>query len=207
MLAANFRNSPGTAREEWNKWGELAFDEMNGTFAVQQWIQQCIGRDSHGLDFILDCPAGVDEGVWKYEQLRQFCMELGGLAVHLQEQCRPESCTQMTATEQWIFLCAAHKNPKECSAIDYTRHTLDGAASLLNSNRYFPSRATIKESSIAKIGSVCRRLYRIFSHAYFHHRTIFDAFEEETALCRRFTKFVQKYQLIAVEHLIVPMGS
>jgi hypothetical protein len=46
----------------------------------------------------------------------------------------------MTATEQWIFLCAAHKNPKECSAIDYTRHTLDGAACLLNSNRYFPSR-------------------------------------------------------------------
>jgi hypothetical protein len=63
----------------------------------------------------------------------------------------------MTATEQWIFLCAAHKNPKEvmrnifininflnfllqCPAIDYTRHTLDGAASLLNNNKYFPSR-------------------------------------------------------------------
>jgi hypothetical protein len=46
----------------------------------------------------------------------------------------------MTATEQWIFLCAAHKTPKECPAIDYTRHTLDGAACLLNSNKYFPSR-------------------------------------------------------------------
>lgn len=44
------------------------------------------------------------------------------------------------ATEQWIFLCAAHKTPKECPAIDYTRHTLDGAACLLNSNKYFPSR-------------------------------------------------------------------
>jgi len=65
----------------------------------------------------------------------------------------------------------------KCSAIDYTRHTLDGAAALLNSNRYFPSRITIKESSIAKIGSVCRRIYRIFSHAYFHHRALFDLFE------------------------------
>ena len=27
---------------------------------------------------------------------------------------------------------------------DYTRHTLDGAASLLNSNKYFPSRVSIK---------------------------------------------------------------
>ena len=32
-----------------------------------------------------------------------------------------KSCPQMTATDQWIFLCAAHKSPKECSAIDYTR--------------------------------------------------------------------------------------
>ena len=44
---------------------------------------------------------------------RQFCMELNGLAVKLQMECNPETCTQMTATEQWIFLCAAHKTPKE----------------------------------------------------------------------------------------------
>ena len=28
--------------------------------------------------------------------------------------------------------------------LDYTRHTLDGAACLLNSNKYFPSRVSIK---------------------------------------------------------------
>lgn len=40
-------------------------------------------------------------------------MELNGLAVRLQAECNPKTCTQMTATEQWIFLCAAHKTPKE----------------------------------------------------------------------------------------------
>lgn len=30
---------------------------------------------------------------------------------------------------------------------------------------------------MAKLGSVCRRIYRIFSHAYFHHRQIFDTYE------------------------------
>lgn len=50
-------------------------------------------------------------------------------------------------------------------------------------NSFF--RISIKESSVAKLGSVCRRVYRIFSHAYFHHRTIFDEFENETYLCRR----------------------
>jgi len=99
-----------------------------------------IRRDPSNIDLILNMPEANDEGVWKYEHLRQFCMELNGLAVRLQEECHPETCTQMTATEQWIFLCAAHKTPKECPAIDYTRHTLDGAACLLNSNKYFPSR-------------------------------------------------------------------
>lgn len=79
---------------------------------------------------------------------RQFCMELNGLAVELQNECLPDNCSQMTSTEQWIFLCAAHKTPKECPAIDYTRHTLDGAACLLNSNKYFPSRYNYCSSSI-----------------------------------------------------------
>ena len=74
------------------------------------------------VDHILNAPETQDEGVWKYEHLRQFCMELNGLAVKLQSECKPEICSQMTATEQWIFLCAAHKTPKECPAIDYTRY-------------------------------------------------------------------------------------
>lgn len=181
--------------------------------------------------------SGIALMLWKGERcswisknlfyfFRQFCMELNGLAVRLQTQCFPATCTQMTATEQWIFLCAAHKTPKECPAIDYTRHTLDGAACLLNSNKYFPSRyifkwflkvvisatsvgfssrVSIKESSVSKLGSVCRRVYRIFSHAYYHHRRIFNEFEEETYLCLRFTHFVTKYSLMSKENLIVPI--
>uniref|UniRef100_A0A183FM55 MOB-like phocein n=1 Tax=Heligmosomoides polygyrus TaxID=6339 RepID=A0A183FM55_HELPZ len=183
----------------------LAFDDMDSTLNVQQYIQQTILQNPADIDLILTPPPDLDDGVWKYEHLRQFCLQLNGLAFMLQEECNPETCIQMTATEQWIFLCAAHKNPKECSAIDYTRHTLDGAASLLNSNKYFPSRINIKESSLSKLGSVCRRVYRIFSHAYFHHRQLFDEFENNTHLCKRFTTYVTKYNLMAQEHLIVPI--
>lgn len=66
-------------------------------------------------------------------------------------------------------------------------------------------RVCIKESSVAKLGSVCRRVYRIFSHAYFHHRSIFDEFETETYLCVRFTQFVTKYNLMSKDNLIVPI--
>ncbi|XP_054685580.1 MOB-like protein phocein isoform X1 [Grus americana] len=171
------RNRPGTKAQDFYNWPDESFEEMDSTLAVQQYIQQNIRADCSNIDKILEPPEGQDEGVWKYEHLRQFCLELNGLAVKLQSECHPDTCTQMTATEQWIFLCAAHKTPKECPAIDYTRHTLDGAACLLNSNKYFPSRVSIKESSVAKLGSVCRRIYRIFSHAYFHHRQIFDEYE------------------------------
>lgn len=199
------RNCPGTKASAFCAWAEEDWTEMDSTLAVQQYIQQIIRRDVSDVEAILTAPETQDEGVWKYEHLRQFSMELNGLAVALQSECQPETCTQMTATEQWIFLCAAHKTPKECPAIDYTRHTLDGAACLLNSNKYFPSRVSIKESSVAKLGSVCRRVYRIFSHAYFHHRAIFDSFEEKTHLCKRFTVFVTKYNLMSKDNLIVPM--
>ncbi|KAI6235627.1 hypothetical protein M3Y95_00071800 [Aphelenchoides besseyi] len=201
-------NEAGCKREEWYNWsGTLSYDQMESTLSVQQWIQQTIREDYKNIEKILTCPKGVEEGVWKYEHLRQFCMELNGLAVLLQEECVPETCTNMNATQSWIFLCASHKNPKECPAIEYTMHTLDGASALLNSNRYFPSRVSLKDTSLTKIGSVCRRVYRIFSHAYFEHRKLFDEFEAESYLCHRFTLFVTKYALMGPEHLLVPIDK
>ena len=172
---------------------------------VQQYIQQLIRKDYKNIDTILEAPYGQDEAAWKYEHLRQFCSELNLLAVRLLEECDPKVCKKMTATEEWIFLCAAHPQPKDCSALDYTLHTLHGAASLLNSNKFFPSRVSIKENSVQKLSSIARRIYRIFSHAYYHHRSLFDSFEEETYLCRRFTVYVTKYELMTSDNLIVPI--
>jgi len=56
---------------------------------VQQYIQQLIKRDPSNVELILTMPEAQDEGVWKYEHLRQFCMELNGLAVRLQKECSP----------------------------------------------------------------------------------------------------------------------
>ena len=98
------RNRPGTSSSDFCAWPEETFEEMDSTLAVQQYIQQTIRKDVSDVNTILTAPETQDEGVWKYEHLRQFSMELNGLAVALQSQCHPETCTQMTATEQWIFL-------------------------------------------------------------------------------------------------------
>lgn len=72
-----------------------------------------IKNNPNDVDKILQLPDQQDEGVWKYEHVRQFCLDLNKITVLLQQECSPSICSQMTATEQWIFLCAAHKNPKE----------------------------------------------------------------------------------------------
>lgn len=167
-----------------------------------------IRKDHKDVDAILEPPEGHDDlAVWKYEHLRQFCLELNNIAVRLQNECDPAICTKMKATDQWIFLCAAHGEPKECSALDYTLHTLHGASCLLNSNKHFDSRVSIRESSVQKLGSIARRIYRIFSHAYFHHPQLYTDFENETSLCLRFTRFVIKYGLMSSDNLLVPIDG
>ena len=98
------RNLPGTKAAKYSQWNEEAFEEMDSTLAVQQYIQQTIRSEPQGegksflfladffyffyfladVETILTAPETQDEGVWKYEHLRQFCMELNGLAVKLQ---------------------------------------------------------------------------------------------------------------------------
>lgn len=57
---------------------------MDNTLNVQQYIQQCIHKDPSDVDTILKAPPGQEEGVWKYEHVRQFCMQLNGLTLLLQ---------------------------------------------------------------------------------------------------------------------------
>lgn len=92
------RNHKGLKAEEFCQWPEQSFEDMDSTVAVQQYIQQLIRRDPSAINEILNLPEQQDEGVWKYEHLRQFCMELNKLAVRLQRECTPATCSQMTGS-------------------------------------------------------------------------------------------------------------
>uniref|UniRef100_A0A2K5KUV2 Uncharacterized protein n=1 Tax=Cercocebus atys TaxID=9531 RepID=A0A2K5KUV2_CERAT len=83
----------GWAQDFYN-WPDESFEEIDSTLAVQQYIQQNIRADCSNIDKILE-PSEE-----KYGHLRQFCLELNGLVVKLQSECHPDTCTQMTATEQ-----------------------------------------------------------------------------------------------------------
>lgn len=67
---------------------------MDTTSNVQQWIQQCVNADPSDVEKILKAPPGHEESVWKYEHVRQICMQLNGPAILL----------QVTSVVCWIWI-------------------------------------------------------------------------------------------------------
>ena len=66
------------------------------------------------------------------------------------------------------YLCAAHKSPVNCSAIDYMVHNLDQSTSILLNIKNYSSRVSISETK--NLDTIVRRLYRLFSHTYYFHK-------------------------------------
>ncbi|THH08578.1 hypothetical protein EW146_g8946 [Bondarzewia mesenterica] len=152
----------------------------------------------------------VDEACWIYEQLRRLAQDLSHpLITMLQQECTRTTCPEMKAGE-WLYLCVAHGNDgamEQCCAIDYILHTVDSATALLNSPRAFPSRLSIPQSSHRHFSSLARRLGRIFAHAYFHHREVFEQAEAESALYARFLALTSKFDLVPPEFLVIPQRA
>lgn len=63
---------------------------------------------------------------------------------------------------------------------------------------------TIPPSSLSHFPSLFRRLSRIFSHAYFHHREAFSLSEAETSLYARFVALCERYDLVGANLLAIP---
>ncbi|KAJ9465443.1 MOB kinase activator-like 4 [Diplonema papillatum] len=141
----------------------------------------------------------IDEGIWQHECMRVFINGLNRLVVHLSSVCTAQTCPKMTATSEWLFLCACHKTPQECPAVDYAFHTLDGAATVLHSTKFFAER---KDPPAALFANMIRRLYRIFAHAWHHHNEAFMAFESRNKLCERFVRFSLHFNLLQKEILM-----
>eukprot|EP00747_Dinoflagellata_sp_TGD_P164620 gnl/TRDRNA2_/TRDRNA2_184799_c0_seq1.p1 gnl/TRDRNA2_/TRDRNA2_184799_c0~~gnl/TRDRNA2_/TRDRNA2_184799_c0_seq1.p1 ORF type:complete len:236 (-),score=51.03 gnl/TRDRNA2_/TRDRNA2_184799_c0_seq1:18-725(-) len=206
------RNLPGTPAAEMWKWAPRPLSDCSGCpLAVPEHLQDLIREDSSDIERIYEYPTqelkDADELVWQYEHLRQFVIEFNLLLVALGDECTPENCPKMTASNEWQYLCAAHRKPQDCAAIDYMTHTIDGSTALLRNAKHFASRREVSASNAKYFQSMARRLYRIFAHVYHHHRQIFDELEAEMHLCARFSHFVMQYRLMSPSMLLVPQDA
>ncbi|KAK0569656.1 hypothetical protein OC861_000738 [Tilletia horrida] len=162
---------------------------------------EAAGGDGSGMGAIQH----VDTDVWVYEQLRRIVQDLTTpwlttLLTACSKTVNPETCGAMNAGD-WLYVCASHGEDRQCCAIDYIIHTVDGTSALLNNPRHFPGRTYIPNASLRQFGSIARRLSRIFVHAYGHHRDVFEECEAQTSLYARFYALNAFFELISTESL------
>jgi len=215
-LARHPPTLPGTSREGMAQALErlstaaqstpLQAQDYESTMATMEYMQACRDSAPHDISLFLNLPPSIDQPCWLYEFVRLTVRDLGFLLVALASECDAQTCPKMQATESWMFLCAQHgKQPKTCTAMDYALHTITACSISLNSQHHFPNRLTIPASSVDQLGNMCRRLYRIFAHAYCHHRETFDREERATFLTRRFVSFVLHFKLMNQSQLMPPI--
>ncbi|EGC29024.1 hypothetical protein DICPUDRAFT_159452 [Dictyostelium purpureum] len=197
------RNRIGTKNKELYNWDPIEYEQNESSFATQEYIQDRIRKDECNTNYVLSMPSNHDINLWQYEQIRQFTLELNHFTALFKDFCNQTTCPSMKATDDWLFLCASHKQTQECSAIDYIIHTLDSTSAILNSDKHFPKRIEIPATSIKHFQSICRRLYRIFAHAFYHHRELYNDFESKTNLHKRFCKFCLQSNLLPKSAILV----
>ena len=81
--------------------------------AVEMYLSIISAMCPHEVVVATKPPSGVDEALWQHESMRHYIAGLNKLVVHLAETCTPQTCPKMTATSEWLFLCACHKTPQE----------------------------------------------------------------------------------------------
>ncbi|KAI9479980.1 hypothetical protein LPJ78_005027 [Coemansia sp. RSA 989] len=149
--------------------------------------EECFWWNTESLE--LEEPAGVSQSDWILEHMRQILIDMGYYLTQLHGECTSQTCPVMRAQETTYYCAGSHGHPRPCSAISYSVHTLDFAVCQLP-KRHFQSMA--------------RRLYRVFAHAYYHHREFFERQEAVGLLYSRFVRLARKYELVAESLVIIP---
>jgi hypothetical protein len=86
-------------------------------------------------------------------------------------------------------------------------HNLDHMTATLNSSKLFSSRISINKNSVKNLENIVRRLYRNFSHTFYHHQETFYEFEKEMHLCERFTEYIKQFEMMSSKYIIIPSDA
>ncbi|KAI9804514.1 MAG: hypothetical protein M1825_001413 [Sarcosagium campestre] len=203
--------------------------ELDSPFQLQEHLKALYHTHSHPSNIdhavpisretasiLATAPDSIDRALWLYELCRLLTQELNVIIVAFftdSPPCSADKCPEMRASE-WQYLCAVHDPPKPCCAIDYCCHTLDWASNMLTSPRHFPSRLTLggdasggSQQGLRNLTNIFRRLYRIFAHAWYQHRSVFWQVEGQMGLYIFFKTVCDNYQLIPDENYTVPRDA
>jgi hypothetical protein len=139
-----------------------------------------------------------DNGKNLNQVLRLFRLlrQEAALAIQLIGNCSSgfAYCSNMNVTSDWVFLCASHSKPSDCSALSYIIHTISTCISLMLNGISFVAPFETNDTTGMKMAvnaftSIIRRNLRIYLHAAYHHGEIFNRFERVVHGFRDFMRF------------------
>lgn len=181
----------------------MEFHEMNGPLAIQEYIQDHIRHNPNDIKKIIELPKGCDKTQWQYEHVKQFIIEINILVVKLRKVCNITTCPIMRV-ENESYKCTVHKEWRECCAIEYMLHNLDNSTDMILAMKNNFNKMVGIENVIKSLHQICRRLYRLFSHAILYHKDTFTEFETEMVVYKRFYEFMLMFQILTADNLIKP---
>jgi hypothetical protein len=191
----------GSKRSEIFKYGIVPLREKETVFALQEYVREVIRSDPINVEACISIPKDIQDSniAFQLEVMKYFLIEVGYFVVYVSRDCDASRCKKMQATMKFMYRCSAHRKPQDCSAIQYCIHTLDLFTEKLNAKEYVISFKIPAKRAKKDMSDLCRRVYRIFAHAFYHHQSLFKEYEAKHLLCTRFIAFFRKYQLVPRE--------
>eukprot|EP00443_Scrippsiella_acuminata_P095651 CAMPEP_0115559232 /NCGR_PEP_ID=MMETSP0271-20121206/99853_1 /TAXON_ID=71861 /ORGANISM="Scrippsiella trochoidea, Strain CCMP3099" /LENGTH=237 /DNA_ID=CAMNT_0002993283 /DNA_START=88 /DNA_END=801 /DNA_ORIENTATION=- len=147
-------------------------------------------------------PVGVGRDEWIASQMIGISRETMQVINVLEDVCCEKMCPRMTAGEHVTYLWSDEKNPQPqvVSAPEYMKNLVLYTESKLSDRRLFPiDGSALPPEFINEVTTMCRRLFRVYAHAYLSHFQAFQDNEAEAHLnCyfKHFLYFVLEFGLV-----------
>lgn len=158
------------------------------------------------MQLAIKIPAGVPLDDWLALNIVEFYNRISLLYAPLDEICQ---CPEMTAGDNFKYYWQddkKYKKPTSLPAKRYISKVMDMVESYMNDPRVFPEDDNVPFPPDFKqiAGNIMRRLFRIYSHMYWHHIKEIKKADLEAVLntsFKHFTLFAKEYKLIPEEQL------
>lgn len=155
------------------------------------------------VDALIAQPDDIERDDWIYAQLGRLLQDMGLWLIALRAECRADSSTcAALMIERDVYLCPAHGDERQCTALDYAAHVVDAAADTLQSERFPGGR--VPQQSARLFGAICKQLVRVFLHVRAHHPDLCAVLEKQDALYARFYALCDTYELYPADALPPP---
>ena len=142
------------------------------SYRIQQLSKATLGAGD--LRKSVKLPEGENLFDWLASGVVDFYSAVNSLFSLISDKCTNLTCSETKAGPKYTFYWADEENTKKAISLpakEYIGNVLDWVYKLMNDENLFPSNPDVKfPKNFEEICSkIFRRLFRIYSHIYFHH--------------------------------------